>query len=271
MALDLNGNKLYSTSIGVEGQSLKRIVTDNLVLHLDAGDLASYPGSGNTWYDISGNGRNYTFGAGITWNSAGYFDCAGSGGIFTGPASSTFGFNTSAENYVEAFVQVYGATGNVFFDWRAAPSGGGDTRAIFSHLYYSNGNTYYDVAGCCAVSQRISYTNDTDFTAGIRHVSYRTRVNTTPNREIFKNTVSQVDSGANSTNTVTWNDATSATIGNNWYGRLYSFRAYSRPLTDTEMVQNYDAQKERFGLATNYYNCGYGCQGYNYNPGCTAC
>ena len=145
------------------------------------------------------------------------------------------------------------------------------TTLLGDNLYYSNGNTYYDVAGCCAVSQRISYTNDTDFTAGIRHVSYRTRVNTTPNREIFKNTVSQVDSGANSTNTVTWNDATSATIGNNWYGRLYSFRAYSRPLTDTEMVQNYDAQKERFGLATNYYNCGYGCQGYNYNPGCTAC
>jgi len=32
-----------------------RIVTDGLVLYLDAGNSKSYPGSGNTWYDLSGN------------------------------------------------------------------------------------------------------------------------------------------------------------------------------------------------------------------------
>ena len=32
-----------------------RIVTDGLVLHLDAGNSKSYPGSGSTWYDLSGN------------------------------------------------------------------------------------------------------------------------------------------------------------------------------------------------------------------------
>ena len=37
-----------------------RIVTDGLVLALDAGNAKSYPGSGNTWYDLSGNGRNFT-------------------------------------------------------------------------------------------------------------------------------------------------------------------------------------------------------------------
>jgi len=31
-----------------------RIVTDGLVLHLDAGNRKSYPGSGTTWYDLSG-------------------------------------------------------------------------------------------------------------------------------------------------------------------------------------------------------------------------
>jgi len=31
-----------------------RIVTDGLVLHLDAGNRKSYPGSGSTWYDLSG-------------------------------------------------------------------------------------------------------------------------------------------------------------------------------------------------------------------------
>jgi len=36
------------------------IVTDGLVLHLDAGISDSYPGSGTTWYDLSGNGNNGT-------------------------------------------------------------------------------------------------------------------------------------------------------------------------------------------------------------------
>ena len=35
-----------------------RIITDNLVLCLDAGNTKSYPGSGDTWYDISGNGNH---------------------------------------------------------------------------------------------------------------------------------------------------------------------------------------------------------------------
>ena len=34
------------------------IVDDGLVLCLDAGNTKSYPGSGDTWYDISGNGNH---------------------------------------------------------------------------------------------------------------------------------------------------------------------------------------------------------------------
>jgi hypothetical protein len=37
-----------------------RIITDGLVLSLDAGDKNSYPGSGTAWTDLSGNGNNGT-------------------------------------------------------------------------------------------------------------------------------------------------------------------------------------------------------------------
>lgn len=37
-----------------------RIVTDGLVLALDAADRNSYPGSGTTWTDLSGNAKNAT-------------------------------------------------------------------------------------------------------------------------------------------------------------------------------------------------------------------
>lgn len=36
------------------------IITEGLVLHLDAGDLISYPGTGSTWFDLSGNNYNAT-------------------------------------------------------------------------------------------------------------------------------------------------------------------------------------------------------------------
>jgi len=36
----------------------KGIVTDGLVLHLDAGRSNSYPGFGTTWYDLSGHGHD---------------------------------------------------------------------------------------------------------------------------------------------------------------------------------------------------------------------
>ena len=47
-----------------------KIVTDGLVLCLDAGDRKSYSGSGTTWSDRSGNGYNATLNNGPTFNSA---------------------------------------------------------------------------------------------------------------------------------------------------------------------------------------------------------
>jgi hypothetical protein len=46
------------------------IVTNGLVLHLDAGSRQSYPGSGTTWNDLSGNGYNGTLTNGPTFNTA---------------------------------------------------------------------------------------------------------------------------------------------------------------------------------------------------------
>jgi len=36
------------------------VVEDGLMLYLDAADPKSYPGSGTTWFDLSGNGRHAT-------------------------------------------------------------------------------------------------------------------------------------------------------------------------------------------------------------------
>ena len=45
------------------------IVADGLVLHLDAGNSKSYPGSGSTWFDLSGNENNGTLANGAIYNT----------------------------------------------------------------------------------------------------------------------------------------------------------------------------------------------------------
>lgn len=58
-----------------------RLVVDGLSLLLDALDPNSYPGSGTTWFDVSGNGNHQTLQnvANITHNASGSFTTAGNG------------------------------------------------------------------------------------------------------------------------------------------------------------------------------------------------
>jgi len=51
-----------------------KIVTDGLVLCLDAADKNSYPGTGSTWYDLSGNGYHGTINGATFSNNAFNFD-----------------------------------------------------------------------------------------------------------------------------------------------------------------------------------------------------
>lgn len=45
------------------------VITDSLILHLDAGNSSSYGGSGTTWTDLSGNSNNGTLTNGPTFDS----------------------------------------------------------------------------------------------------------------------------------------------------------------------------------------------------------
>ena len=73
-----------------------RIVTDSLVLCLDAKDIKSYAGSGNDWKDRTANGFNFTNEAGFSanFNSEGYFeldspDGTDFGGVITNNSACT--------------------------------------------------------------------------------------------------------------------------------------------------------------------------------------
>jgi hypothetical protein len=63
----------------IVGRTTRGIVTDGLVLHLDAGNPESYPGTGTTWNDLSGNGNN-----GTLVNGVGYSGDNGGSLVFDG-------------------------------------------------------------------------------------------------------------------------------------------------------------------------------------------
>ena len=67
------------------------VVTSGLVLALDAGNTKSYPGSGATWTDLSGNGNTGTLQNSPTYSSAnsGYFTLNGSTQYATGTNASS--------------------------------------------------------------------------------------------------------------------------------------------------------------------------------------
>ena len=77
----------------------------NLKLNLDATSYTSYPTSGSTWYDISGNNNNGTI-SGTTPYSSGYFTFNGVDSLI-GQFSSVAGIPTGNQSYtISAWVQI---------------------------------------------------------------------------------------------------------------------------------------------------------------------
>jgi hypothetical protein len=68
-----------------------RTITDGLVLCLDAANPKSYPGSGTTWTDLSGNGNNGTLVNGVGYSG----DNLGGNISFRVPGGSTANFTAT--------------------------------------------------------------------------------------------------------------------------------------------------------------------------------
>lgn len=234
--------------MGVQYANIK-IVTDGLVLNLNAADSNSYVTGSTTWRDVSGNGRNFTiptappftteFGGGIILDGT-------TNNYFTGPASNTF--NLDQTHTIEVVIKKTDTQANGLFNWRDSSG----NRMIHAHVPWSDNTVYYDVSGCCQSNHRISYNTNGNLNNVISYMAFRTRTSTTPYRQIFRNNVEQVNSGANSTGTFSFgtNAALIAAFESNstWKGTLYSFRLYNRALSDAELAQNFDATRRRFLL-----------------------
>lgn len=210
-----------------------RITTDGLVLSLNAADRNSYPGSGATWTDTSGQGNNVTLYNSPTFssNNGGYliFDGANNSGL----ASNTNILNSSAYTKVAWFYTV-AASANII-------SGGNDGQ----HAFWLGGFDYLQ-AGHNGSWATVSYSsvstiNKWNFGA----VTF----NTSTGWVLYYNGVSV---NTNSS-TATFNGSGDISIarygtGNLFNGYIATALVYNRVLSADEILQNYNATKSRFGL-----------------------
>jgi hypothetical protein len=235
MPLDLTGNKLNTTSIGPNGEVIKTIVTDGLICHLDASNKNSYPGTGTTWTDLTGNGYNGTFNGGITYttnNGYGVIQLNGTGNYI-----SVASLNLSSSNYTIIAGTRYTATG-------ASPIGGRIISALNNNWLLGHwGNSVLNYFASGWVSSVGAGGTDTNWriyagTGNISSVSYSMYVNGTLNVSNGNGTA-----GPNGLSIGAYLGASEFSNG-----QVSFVLAYNRVLSATEILQNYNAQKARFGL-----------------------
>lgn len=113
-----------------------KIVTDGLVLCLDAGNPKSYPGSGSTWFDIGGKGYNATL-----VNSPSYSN----GSLQFRNASTQYATCSFNEGLLKSTNNTGTWTIESWFKYVSAPSGGEAVVAgrsgCHGGIYLNNDNT----------------------------------------------------------------------------------------------------------------------------------
>jgi hypothetical protein len=234
------------------------IVTDGLVLNLDAGFTPSYPTTGTTWYDVSPSGNNVTLINGPTYSSNDgggiVFDGIDDYGITT--VNQTPDLNITSSITIESWIKstalanashgaginskglssdgntgVYetlliksGVSNYPFFRLRI---GGISPAYVPLNIPISLNQTYHFVSTYDGSTMRI-YINGVESGTGLStsgSIETNTQQLTVGTRYLQK-------SGSNSA----------------FSGSVFENMIYNRALTATEITQNYNAQKSRFGL-----------------------
>jgi hypothetical protein len=217
------------------------IVTDGLVLNLDAGFVGSYPTTSSAWYDLSGNTNNGTLTNGPTFNSVNSGSIVLDGVddyVNVSCATNTIrAYNSSTEFVVK--LPSYSGGQRCILSYRSAGTMyiGKASGGIF--VYYNtlnapayivgsitNGSIAHCVVTCDATNDTLStYINGT-LAGSVSRTGWSTTYNSTLGLGF------DLDGGTNEY----------------MEGNFYLFRHYNKVLSQSEILQNYNAQRTRFGL-----------------------
>jgi len=227
-----------------------RIVTDGLVLCLDAANVKSYPGSGTAWNDMSGNGNNGTLVNGVGYNGSNLsslsFDGTDDRVVITNNELARIGTgNHTITAWVnndivteEDFIGTGTSQGDVLL--MIYIQAGGGAGGFRGHAWSSTGN---------------SNIIDSPRAIGTGNWNMLTqRVTWGGNIDLFENgvlTKTQVLSGGAPTSSRTQfiiGCRANGGGGSHFDGKIANVQVYNKALTATEIQQNFNAFRGRFGI-----------------------
>jgi hypothetical protein len=220
-------------------RNYENIVTDGLIICLDAGTLMSYLRSGTTWRDISGNGNNGTLTNGPTFDSGNggnivfdgsndFISIPGSTAVTTATLLIWVYRNGAQPNYAGLFysrgfsangIGFYSTTNNLSYTWNNSPS---------TYNFSSNLNVPNLQWSMCAVS--ISATN------AVLYVGSSSGL------------LSATNNVSNSPTTMNAFRIASDAYWAPFRGSVSNAMFYNRALSQAEILQNFNNMKGRFGL-----------------------
>ena len=220
----------------------ENIVTDGLVLHLDAGRAESFGGDGTTWRDLSGNNNNGTLqgGVGFTVDDGGSL-------IFDG-----------LNDYVSfSFVNPFAET---IIVWARSSTINWNQFGWISSSRRQNGHIIHPRSGQRLVNYLISDSSASATNIGtvtpdditIPHM-YSITTNGSNSHKCYFDGIEVASSSSSITRTASptaqiWylgKDDYGGRYGN---GNIYNCLRYNRALTESEIQQNYNALKGRFSI-----------------------
>ena len=219
-----------------------KIITDGLVFAVDAANKKSYPGSGTTWTDLAGS-NNGTLTNGPTFDSGDggsiVFDGADDYIEFSGLTLSSLNISNGDPITISCFFKPHDLAQNMicaFFDTprcyiETYPQSGGTV----AHWGFGNTNNATTSTAFLQTNQIYNYTVTYDGNIAKGYL----------NGELDStNTIGAQSYNTNNFRIAKWSNS------NPFYGDLtiYYCQLYNKSLTPTEITQNYNALKSRFGL-----------------------
>ena len=239
---------------GLNSFSPPAIATAGLIMHVDASKTASYPGSGTTWFDLSGNGNNISMSGGISYTTSGtggHLNLDGSSGHFVLANNSSSSPYTLQTFTIDMWANRY-------------TEGGANYEIFWSQDFTSHGPPYYTVhirndnasahSGINYFSGPGGFSTNPITNNGLVNEQWNhwifTRDVSTGIANVYKNGALFTTTTGNSTltyyNNPTWigrsNFQSSSRL------RIGSVRYYNRALTATEAFNNFNLTRTRFGI-----------------------
>jgi len=229
------------------------IITEGLVLHLDAANTESYPGTGSAWYDLSENQNDgvLTNGPSFTSSNHGSFTLDGVDDKITGISSTLINSqNGSIETWIKFTdsaalssenMQIYAIpcpNSLKLYFYRNSPW---TSNILSNFLYYrklSNGTTGANVPYAAYYYANIWYQNV--FTWSDEGV-----------QKIYQNGSLKYSAVMSDFDYWYAPDGSDFVLGA-WFsyteGEIPQFRMYNRTLSAEQVLQNYNATRSRYGL-----------------------